>query len=222
MFWPLLLAWNAAAELPLPSYKEEIVVAAWYDIDRRITRSCTWQKHDQPGVGTPLRCDTDALREAVTRADHVIAHISDDARLHYLKGLAWRYADDSDKAEAAYKAALTRDDSRAEAWLDLGELLASQRRWEEAEDAFTRVTELLPAGPGAWFGWLQRAQVAAHLGKAEAFESHLREALRHGFSFRTITGQPAWKAFYADPQMQASVERLISIYGSTEILESLR
>ena len=46
-------------------------------------------------------------------------------------------------------------------------------------------------GYSAWPGWFQLAQVDGHLHRADAFEDHLRQALRYGFSFRMIEGQPA-------------------------------
>jgi hypothetical protein len=50
----------------------------------------------------------------------------------------------------------------------------------------------------------------------------MKQALARGFSFRQIEGLPPWKGFYADPVMRDSIEKLITVYGTPETLETLR
>jgi tetratricopeptide (TPR) repeat protein len=217
--WLLLLP--ASAELPLPSYREEVIVGAWVEIDERITRACTWPE-GSIGMGPPLSCDTAGLDRAIALAEQFLAEVAEDGRIHYLVGLAHRHAGRARQAEASLRQAVKISPDRKEAWSELGELLSQREAWDEARAAFERVTVLLPTGPGAWLAWLQLAQVDAHQQRPEDFEKHLREALRLGFSFRLIEGQPAWRAFYADPTIHDVLDRLLRYYADPDVIESLR
>ena len=107
------------------------------------------------------------------------------------------------------------------AWHDLGEILLQDSRFDEAAEAFAHVTELVDTGPKSWLGPWREAEVAAHQGRPEAFEKHMKLALQRGFSFRTIRGLPNWRQFYADPVMGPSVTKLVTVYGTPDILKSL-
>src|SRR5690606_3485539 len=96
-----------------------------------------------------------------------------------------------------------------------------QGRYDEAKSAFEQVTRLISKGPGAVIGPRRLAEIAAHQGDAEAFETQIREALRRGFSFRDIAGLPNWQRFYADPRLQDSVVKMITVYGDRRVLETL-
>lgn len=216
----LLLAALARAEPELPSYREEVVVAAWTAMDDAITRACRWPE-GQRGVGAPLACSELALDRAIDEGRAFERQVTPDARIRYLTGLATRHRGDLRAAERLLGEAVALDPGRAEAWFDLGELRAGRQDWAGAAEAFARVTALVPTGPRAWPGWLQRAQIAALQGDAAAFEHHLREALRHGFTFRMIVGQPAWRGFWADPRIQPTLEQMLSVYASEDVRESL-
>jgi hypothetical protein len=79
----------------------------------------------------------------------------------------------------------------------------------------------VPEGPRSYPGWLQLAQASAHLGEADDMEHDLHQALRFGFSFRDVEGQPAWRAFYADPRLHDTLERILTVYADEQIRESL-
>ncbi|MCB9680291.1 MAG: tetratricopeptide repeat protein [Alphaproteobacteria bacterium] len=210
----------ARAEPELPSYRDEIVVAEWIAVDKAITAACRWAP-GSAGMGVPLSCSRDKLDAVLARIDAFQRTVTPDARLTYLAGLARRHQGDRAAAEATFREVVALDPRRAEAWMDLGELLTTDQRWDEAAAAFTRVTELVPEGPRAWPGWFQLAQVDAHRQQPDAFEDHLRQALRFGFTFRMIEGQPAWQAFWADPTLRPALERMLLVYGDAEIRQSL-
>lgn len=220
----LLASWCwatvAHAEPTLPSYKDQVVIAAWTDVDAAITASCDWPQGSE-GLGVPVRCDPAALRAAIAGAEAFERTVVPDGRIRYLIGLAHRHLGAVDAAEAAFRDALKLSPNRAEAWFDLGELLAGKRDWTGAREAFTHVTTLVPTGPRSWPGWLQLAQTDAQLKDAEAFEAHLRSAVRYGFDLQLIAGDAAWKGFLADPVTGPSVERVVRTYGGPEILASL-
>jgi hypothetical protein len=76
--------------------------------------------------------------------------------------------------------------------------------------------------PRGWMGPWRLAEVAANQHDADAFEDQMREALRRGFSFKTIAGLPNWQRFYADPVLHDSIEKLVTVYGDAKILDSLK
>lgn len=216
-----LLLTLATAAPPLPDYQEEAIVGAWTELDTRITAACVWPP-GLTGLGPPLSCDDTKLKAALSRGLQLVRDLADDGRFHYLIALTHRHLGDVRAAEASLRDCLSRRPDRAEAWYDLGEILAARSAWTEAAEAFVQVTKLRPNGPVSWPGWLQLAQARAHLHDAPGFEDALREALRWGFDLRTIAGQPAWKAFYADPALRPAVERTVGVYAVPEVLESLK
>lgn len=216
-----LMATVARAEPDLPSYKDEVVIAAWTDVDAAITASCDWPQGSE-GVGVPLHCDADKLHAVIGGAQAFERTVVPDRRIRYLIGLAHRHLGEVDAAEAAFREALKLAPNRAEAWFDLGELLAGKRDWDGARDAFTHVTALVPAGARSWPGWLQLAQADAQKQDAAAFEAHLRNALRYGMNIQVIAGDAAWKGFLVDPVIGPTVERMVTVYGGPEILASLK
>jgi tetratricopeptide (TPR) repeat protein len=217
--WFLLLA-TVHAQVQLPSFREELVVSAWLETDQQITRACRWPE-GYLGVGTPLHCIEEQLDEAIVFAERFQRQVTPDGRIRYLIGLAQRHAGRIQPAIETQRYAIKLAPERKEAWMELGELLTLERRYEQAREAFEQVTHLLPDGPGAWLPWFQLAQIDAHQRLPEPFEAHIRQALRHGFTFQAIEGQPAWQAFYADPVMQPVIRRMVSYYSKDTILKSL-
>ncbi len=198
----LFLSLPAAAEMPLPSYKEELATAAWVEVNTLVE------------VG---RYD-----EAIARADKYQKNVAADAGLEYLIGFSYRMKSEFEPAELHLRKAVEMDPTRKDAWSDLGEILLAAERYDEAREAFVKVDELLTRGRYAWIGPFRLGELAAHQHRPEEFEEHIREALRRGFSFRTIEQDPNWKKFYADPTMRNSLEKLITVYGDVKILDSLR
>jgi len=202
MGWVLLVLVSAGlGAVPLPSYRHQLATEEWYRVSDLI--------------------DQGLADDAIDRATRFQRQVSPDARLEYLTGLAWRRAGNDRRAERHYRRAVEMDPEREDAWYDLGELLVAQNRLDEAEHAFSQVARLVPYGTNSWLGPWRLAEVAAHRQDPERFEEHMREALRRGFSFRQIEGLPNWKAFYADPVMRDSVEKLVTVYGDRRTLDTL-
>lgn len=197
----LLLATLAWAETPLPSYKDAVKRAAWVEVDQLMERG--------------------KYAEAIDRAAQFEDTVTETAGLAHLIGLSYIYLDEPKKAERHLERATRLDPEYAGPWHDLGELYLVQGRFDEAGACFEHVSELVPSGPGSAIGPRRLAEVAAHQGRPDAFEEHIREALRRGFSFREIAGLPNWQKFYADPVMSDSVEKMITVYGDRRVLESL-
>ena len=163
-----------------------------------------------------------AVQRIIADAKSWQDQVQDDAGLAYLQGLAWRYLGETERARAALLQAVALDPDDRAAWYDLGELYLADGELQSASEAFAQVTRLIPEGPEAWIGPWRQAEVAAARQDAAAFEQHLRAALTHGFDLRQIAGLPNWKAYLADPVVGPSVEKLITVYGSRDVLDSLR
>lgn len=206
----------ARAEPPLPSYTEEVVVAAWTELDAAITDACT----PAPGAGAEGQladlCDGARLLRIVDEAQRFLDRVVPDGRIRYLQGLAHRHRGDLSAAETALRDATLRAPDRPEAWLDLGEILASRRDHDGARAAFEQVVRIVPDGSRAWPGWFQLAQTDAHQRRPEDLERHLREALRTGFSFRLVATSEVWRGFYRDPELRPVLERLVTVYADPE------
>lgn len=202
MLW-LILLWLgvAQAEMPLPSYRTAATRAAWYDVNELV--------------------EARRYEEAIARAEAFEETVTETAGLEYLVGLSWRMLDDGKKAEAHLRRSVELDPEYAAPWGELGEIYMVQGRFDEARTCFEHVTELVQTGPGATSGPRRLAEIAAQQGDAPAFETHIREALRRGFSFREIAGLPNWQRYYADPRVRDSIEKMVTVYGDKRILETL-
>lgn len=197
----LLLASLALAELPLPSYEDELSRIAEREIAALMEQGETEQ-----ALAVAKR-----FREGVTDTAHVA----------YLEGLIHNRAGRLTEAEAAYRRSLALDDGLPETWYDLGEILLVNGAYAEAGEAFAKASALYPSGPDSWRSPLREAEAAGHLREAGAFEAHLKEALHRGFSFRDIEGLPQWQTFYADPLLRDPLTKLVTVYGQPETLETL-
>lgn len=205
----------AAAEMPLPDYEDLLVQRTWHEVNSLIEAACT-------GNPATLACNEEPLDEAIETATAFQKHVVRDARLEYLTGLAYLSKRDNVAGRRHLVAAVELDPERSDAWHDLGEVDLQGARYADAAVAFAHVTELVDAGSKAWLGPWREAEVAAHRQDPEAFERHMKLALRRGFSFRTIRGLPNWKGFLADPIIGPSVRKLVTVYATPEVLDSLQ
>ncbi|MFT4628184.1 MAG: tetratricopeptide (TPR) repeat protein [Myxococcota bacterium] len=211
----LLVAGSASAAVPLPDYERELARARWHEANDVLEAACRYEPRQRAVV-----C-TDRVDDAIELAESFQRHVFADAGLTYLVALAQRYKGDEPAAAAGFRRALALDDAHDAAWHDLGELLLISGDFDDADAAFAHVTALRKTGPNAWVGPWRQAEVAAHQRQVVAFEEHMRQALRRGFSFRTIAGLPNWKSFYADPVMRKSITKLVTVYGDPELLGTL-
>jgi len=190
-----LLAW---AELPPPDYRAGLMDAAASEVA---------QLAREQGM--------EAAEDFARRWRRVIG---DDARLSYELGLAWRLAGDDARARAALDRALELDPERVDARYDRGELLLAGGDLDAAERDFREVVRLAPE---RWPGHFRLADLAGRRGQADAFERHLLDALRYGFSFRDVVGDPRWHAALADPELGPVLRRLVEVYQDPAVLRAL-
>ena len=209
-----LVSATASAEVPLPDYRDILVQRTWHEVDSLIEAACT----GPPGAQT---CNDEPLDEAIQTATRFQEVVTPDARLEYLLGLAYLSKGNPAGGQRHLEAAVRLDPDRPDAWHDLGEVYLQNDQMADAGEAFAHVTRLVDSGSKAWLGPWREAEVAAHLGDPEAFEAHMKIALERGFTFRTIRGLPNWRRFYADPRMQSSIRKMVTVYGTPDVLESL-
>lgn len=193
-----LLVGAAWAELPPPDYRDGLMAAAAEEV-ARIARER-------------------GLSDAAAFAKKWERQVGADARLAYELGLASRLAGDADGALRHLDRALTLDPALASARYDRGEVLLADGELDRAEADFREVVRL---APDQWAGHFRLADVAGRRGDVAAFETHLLEALRHGFAFRDVVGDPRWSGYLADPALGPVVRRLVVVYQGEEVLDAL-
>ncbi len=213
----LVLAATAWAAVPLPSFRERVAEEAYQGLDVLLETGCAYDAR-VAAVG----CGEGVTEEVVRRARAFRDQVFDDAGVAYLQGLAERYAGDEAAAEAAWRRAIALDETYSAPWYDLGELHLKAGRYDEAEAAFARVTALVTTGDRAWVGPWRQAEVAALQSHAELFERHIKSALERGFSFQQIVGLPNWRAFYADPALRDTLDKLLTVYATPDVRKSLQ
>lgn len=216
----------AAAERPLPDYREHVQVDLWLEVNARIEEARLLladidPERDPTRAGPTEREARAKLRSAVDRALELEREVVASSGLAYLRGLAWRLLDRPAEAEAAWLTSVERDEQAWDAWYDLGELRLSQGRFADAQPCFQRVTDGLVHGPDAWRAPLRLAETAAHQGDAPLFESALREALRRGWDLRQLPALPHWRPFLDDPALRDALTKLITVYGDPDLIRQL-
>lgn len=189
------------AETPLPDYPEVAARAAARQVDALVEQG--------------------QYTEAIARATAWERGVRESAGLAWRIGRSHRFLDDPLTAERHLRRAVALDPTLAPAWGDLGDVYLAQGRFDEAAPCFERVTTLRPTGPGAAMGPRRLAEIAAWRGDPEAFEDHIREALKRGFTFREIAGLPNWQRFYADPGMRDAIGKMVTVYGDRAVLDTL-
>lgn len=215
--WGWLLV-AAQAQVALPAYDEALARGTWIALDARLEQTCAFNPH-----ASGVECTNPAvLDEVIARAEAWQRVVQPDAGLAYLAGLAWRYKGDAARAQDAWEQAVALDPGYRAPWYDLGELYLAAGDLDRADHAFTQVGQLTPPGAETWLAPWRLAEVAAFRKDPAAFEGHLREAIRHGFTFDRVGGLPNWKAFLDDPVIGPSVEKLVTVYGNPEQLDAIR
>src|SRR5688572_11784807 len=201
LWFGLALMFAAYAETPLPAGPDAVARTAAAEVDALV--------------------DAERYEDAVARAQAWERTVRESAGLAWRTGRAYRFLDDRYAAERHLHRAVGLDPELAAAWGDLGEVYLSQWRYAEAVPCFERLAVLVPSGPGAALGPRRLAEIAAAQGDPEAFEDHVREALRRGFSFREIAGLPSWQRFYADPRMRDAITKMVTVHGDRTVLDTL-
>lgn len=211
----VLLVAAAFAEIPLPSYRDELVDQRWEEVNGLLTEGCAVDRY-------PVMCKEGTVDRAIAHAEAFQRSVVRAASLEYLAGLANRYGGRDDEAIRRYQAAIALDANRADAWYDLGEIWMSRGDTAEARRAFEQVRTLRSEGELAWFGPWRLAEVSALEHDPVGLELNIKDALRKGFSFRQIAGQENWRGFYADPALTDTLDKLLTVYADPGVRESLR
>lgn len=214
----LLLASLGSAGVGLPDYDEMLAQAEWHVLNQRLDSTCRFE----PRAGGVTCSRPEILDEIIARGEAWQQTVQPDAGLTYLVGLAWRYKGSDAKARAEWERAVQLDPDYRAPWYDLGELYLASGELDEAARAFEQVARLTPEGAESWLAPWRLAEVAAFQQDVEAFEDHMRDALRHGFTFDRVSALPNWKGFLRDPVIGPSVEKLVSVYGSPGDLDALK
>jgi tetratricopeptide (TPR) repeat protein len=207
---------GAAAEVPLPDYRDALARQRWYKVNAILDNECAFD----PAVMAVV-CAQGATERVTELVDEFQRQVAPDGGLEYLAALAARYDGDTARAVRRYRTAIELDPDDYAAWYDLGEIYLEQTRWDLAGQAFARVSELHDAGKRAWIGPWRQAEVAAHQHDPDAFERHVKIALERGFTFRQIAGLPNWQRFYADPAMHDVIDKLLTVYATPDVRDSL-
>lgn len=222
------LAGPAAAEVPPPPFDKHLGIQAWLDANQHIEAAGRLRAQRDPDRNATRAADLERqaqaeLRTGLTKIAAYEAQVQPTSGLAYLKGLAHRLLHDDKAAETAWRRSIALDPTGAiDAHHDLGELLLSQQRWDEADASFAQVTAAITTGPQAWRGPLRQAEVAGWKGDRRALEAHLTEALRRGLNLTYLRPEPQWRTFLATPELHRTVEKMLLIYGSRELLDAMR
>lgn len=186
------------AELPPPDYRDELQAEAAAEIGQ-IAQSQGMEAADRV-------------------AQRWIRAIGEDSRVYYELGLAWRLAGDEKKALAALDQAIELSPDDAAAHYDRGEIRLNQGDLAGADADFQAVVRLMPS---QWAGHFRLADLAGRQKDAVAFEAHLLEALRCGFSFRLVIPDPRWHEYLGDPVLGPVMRKLLLVYQDETVLQAL-
>jgi len=195
----LLLGLARAAPPPPPDYRAEVLGKATRALE-------SLQEVGELDV---------VIREGLRFQEHV----EPSADIAYEVALAQNRKGDRDAAMDSYDAVIELEPGHAAARYDRGEL---HLRAGDADAARTDFLAAAAAHPDHWVVHFRLAHLAGLAGDARALEDHLTEALRHGFSFRTIAADPTWRGWMRDPALGSVIVRLIVVYDDETIIEELR
>ncbi len=194
----LVLIALARAEMPVPDYRNALLADVEAEADALIGEA---RLDEALGLVRDFRV------------------VQDDPRLVYEEGLILRLMGEPKGAKRLYEEALEGDPSLAFAWYDLGELHLLAGRTAEAREAFEQASALSEDHVNGWAAPFRLAELAGLESDAVAFDRHLKEAVRRGFRFATVVGDPTWTGFLADEALGEVLRRLMVVYGEEHTLQ---
>jgi tetratricopeptide (TPR) repeat protein len=195
---PWLCVALARAEIPPPDYRDALMDAAAQEV-ARLAR--------QEGIDP-----------ATAFAKKWERQVGADARIAYELGLASRLAEDPAAARRYLDKAVALDPTLVSARYDRGEVLLNDGALDDAEADFREVVRI---APDQWAGHFRLADIAGRRHDAAGFEAHLLDALRQGFSFRSVVGDPRWHGYLADAELGPVLRRLVVVYQDEAVLDAL-
>ncbi len=158
-------------------------------------------------------------REVLQQGARFEAHVEGAALVRYEMAFAANRLGQERKALRLYTRALALQPDLAIALYDRGELRLLADDLSGARSDFEAAAI---ARPDHWAVHYRLAHLAGREGNAVAMEEHLVDAIRHGFSFQTLLGDPDWKAWSFDPTLGRVLQRLLVVYSDESVWEQLR
>lgn len=152
--------------------------------------------------------------EVIERGGRFDDRVERSAVVAYEIAYAHNRKGDLGSATRWYDRALEADPRSAAARYDRGELRLQEGDVDGAHEDFSVAAE---ERPDHWVVHFRLAQVAGRRGDDRAFRTHLTDALRHGFDFRTILADPEWRAYAQDEALGAVLRRLIRAYSDEQL-----
>lgn len=195
---PALLALCLALRPPL-DYRTEVVNAATTELEQ---------------LNAVGRFD-----ETVAAAERFEDRLWPAAPVHYELALALRGLGKERKSRAAYDRTIELDPDYAPARYDRGELRLIEGDNQGAREDFDAAAR---QRPDHWAVHFRLAQLSGREGDTDGLETHLTDAIRHGFDLRVLLDDPEWRGWAKDPDRGPVIARLITVFGDERILEELR
>ena len=158
-----------------------------------------------------------SFRQAIEQGKLFQRSVSSGALVSYELAFAYRALGELKPAEEALKEAVALDPSLSFAWYDLGELALIAGDRPDAERAFAEAARLRP---DHWAGFFRLAELAAESGDAERFDALLTKAIVNGFDLRSVTQDPRWRGWYADPVLGQILRRFLVVYWRSDVLDA--
>jgi len=157
--------------------------------------------------------------EAIALGERIERRVEASPWVQYEIGFAQNALGNTDAALKLFNETIRVMPDYAPARYDRGEILLLRGMNDEARIDFAVAAELKPYH---WAAFFRLAHLDARSGDKEAFEVHLTEAIRQGFDFRSILGDPDWRKWANDKQLGPVIARLITVYGDEALLDQLR
>ena len=163
--------------------------------------------------------ESGALEDAIALAERFQRQVEPSAPVTYEIAYALNRMGRRQEAIARYTKALALDPDHAPSLYDRGELYLLDGRVALAKADFERAAVLVP---DHWAVHFRLAELAARDHDAAGFESHLTDAVRNGFDFRTIVADPNWRGWARDPELGKVITKLVVLYSQEDLLEMLQ
>jgi tetratricopeptide (TPR) repeat protein len=198
-----------------------LVLAVWLGAARAAREPDDYRADLMAGAATRVSRMTQsgAFEDAIALADRFQRQVEPSAPVTYEIAFALNRMGRRAEAVASYTKALALDPDHAASLYDRGELYLLDDRLDLARADFERAAVLVP---GHWAVHFRLAELAARAHDTAGFESHLLDAVRNGFDFRSIANDPNWRGWARDPELGKVITKLVVLYSQEDLLELLQ